>query len=158
MTNTRELPPLTVPSIAPSNSEQSCPGVPDTSAQALLGYYVKDLEFKHREKKKSHSCIVSTPDDKRLYIKYGSPDNIYDDPNSLASKNSDTAEAFHLDSSIPGEGYVFVNEQTAGAQISYRCGDSGIIKVESYSFIIGTPIKQNLINFVNSILPSVCTP
>lgn len=157
--NTRQLPPLTVPSVAPSDSAQSCPGIPDTSAQALLGYYAKDLKFKyHGIGGKSHSCTVSTPEDGRLYVEYGTPDSVYEDPNSLTNDASETAESFHVNSPISGEGYVFVNEQTARAQISYRCGDSGVIIVKTYSYILGTPIKQNLINFVGSISPSVCTP
>ena len=157
--NTRQLPPLIVPSVAPSDSAQSCPGIPDTSDQALLGHYVKDLKFKYRGiGRKSHSCTDSTPEDSHLYVEYGTPDSVYEDPNSFTNDTSGTAETFHINSPIPGEGHVFVNEQAAGAQIFYRCGDSGAIKVETYDYILGTPIKQNLINFVSSISPSVCTP
>ena len=39
----KKMPDLTVPSVIPSDSAQTCRGIPDKSVQALLGSYGDDL-------------------------------------------------------------------------------------------------------------------
>ena len=69
-----KMPDLTVPSVIPSDSAQTCSGIPDKSVQALLGSYGADLRYRSVHLQNYTTCTIMNSNENILRIVYGHAD------------------------------------------------------------------------------------
>ena len=55
----KKMPDLTVPSVIPSDSAQTCRGIPDKSVRALLGSYGDDLRYRSVHLQNYTTCTIA---------------------------------------------------------------------------------------------------
>ena len=70
----KKMPDLTVPSVIPSDSAQTCRGIPDKSVQALLGSYGDDLTYDSVHLQNYTTCTIMNSNENILRIVYGHAD------------------------------------------------------------------------------------
>ena len=132
----KKMPDLTVPSIIPSDSAQTCSGIPDRSVQALLGSYGDDLTYDSVHLQNYTTC-TKIPSDKIATEKNG-------------------AKPFVLQSAPQGRGLINSTD-SANAELVYQCGQGQFISITILGYVLGTPVESNLMNMANSISSLACT-
>ena len=71
----KKMPDLTVPSVIPTDSAQTCRGIPDRSVQALLGSYGDDLTYDSVHLQNYTTCTIMNSNENILRIVYGHADS-----------------------------------------------------------------------------------
>lgn len=151
----KKMPDLTVPSVIPSGSTQTCRGIPDRSVQALLGSYGDDLTYDSVHLQNYTTCTIMNSNENILRIVYGhaDSDNI---PSDKIATEKNGAKPFVLQSAPQGSGLV-VSTESADAELVYQCGQGQFISITIRGYVLGTPVESNLINMANSISSLACT-
>ena len=149
------MPDLTVPSVIPSGSAQTCRGIPDRSVQALLGSYGDDLTYDSVHLQNYTTCTIMNSNENILRIVYGhtDSDNI---PSDKIATEKNGAKPVVLQSAPQGSGLV-VSTESANAELVYQCGQGQFISITIRGYVLGTPVESNLINMANSISSLACT-
>ena len=151
----KKMPDLTVPSVIPSGSAQTCSGIPDRSVQALLGSYGDDLTYDSVHLQNYTTCTIMNSNEYILRIVYGhtDSDNI---PSDKIATEKNGAKPVVLQSAPQGSGLV-VSTESANAELVYQCGQGQFISITIRGYVLGTPVESNLINMANSISSLACT-
>lgn len=151
----KKMPDLTVPSVIPSGSAQTCRGIPDRSVQALLGSYGDDLKYRSVHLQNYTTCTIMNSNENILRIVYGhaDSDNI---PSDKIATEKNGAKPVVLQSAPQGSGLV-VSTESADAELVYQCGQGQFISITIRGYVLGTPVESNLINMANSISSLACT-
>lgn len=151
----KKMPDLTVPSVIPTDSAQTCSGIPDRSVQALLGSYGDDLKYRSVHLQNYTTCTIMNSNENILRIVYGhaDSDNI---PSDKIATEKNGAKPVVLQSAPQGSGLV-VSTESADAELVYRCGQGQFISITILGYVLGTPVESNLINMANSISSLACT-
>ena len=149
------MPDLTVPSVIPTDSAQTCRGIPDRSVQALLGSYGDDLTYDSVHLQNYTTCTIMNSNENILRIVYGhaDSDNI---PSDKIATEKNGAKPVVLQSAPQGSGLV-VSTESADAELVYQCGQGQFISITIRGYVLGTPVESNLINMANSISSLACT-
>ena len=151
----KKMPDLTVPSVIPSGSTQTCRGIPDRSVQALLGSYGDDLTYDSVHLQSYTTCTIMNSNENILRIVYGhaDSDNI---PSDKIATEKNGAKPVVLQSAPQGSGLV-VSTESADAELVYQRGQGQFISITIRGYVLGTPVESNLINMANSISSLACT-
>ena len=151
----KKMPDLTVPSVIPSDSAQTCSGIPDRSVQALLGSYGDDLKYRSVHLQSYTTCTIMNSNENILRIVYGhaDSDNI---PSDKIATEKNGAKPVVLQSAPQGHGLVNSTD-SVNAELVYRCGQGQFISITILGYVLGTPVESNLINMANSISSLACT-
>lgn len=151
----KKMPDLTVPSVIPSGSAQTCRGIPDRSVQALLGSYGDDLTYDSVHLQNYTTCTIMNSNENILRVIYGHADgdNI---PSDKIATEKNGAKPVVLQSAPQGSGLV-VSTESADAELVYQCGQGQFISITIRGYVLGTPVESNLINMANSISSLACT-
>lgn len=151
----KKMPDLTVPSVIPSGSAQTCSGIPDRSVQALLGSYGDDLKYRSVHLQNYTTCTIANSNKNILRVIYGhtDSDNI---PSDKIATEKNGAKPVVLQSAPQGHGLVNSTD-SANAELVYQCGQGQFISITIRGYILGTPVESNLINMANSISSLACT-
>lgn len=151
----KKMPDLTVPSVIPSDSTQTCSGIPDRSVQALLGSYGDDLKYRSVHLQNYTTCTIANSNKNILRVIYGhaDSDNI---PSDKIATEKNGAKPFVLQSAPQGHGLVNSTD-SANAELVYQCGQGQFISITIRGYVLGTPVESNLINMANSISSLACT-
>jgi len=151
----KKMPDLTVPSVIPSGSAQTCSGIPDRSVQALLGSYGDDLKYRSVHLQNYTTCTIANSNKNILRVIYGHTDidNIHSD--KIATEKNG-AKPVVLQSAPQGHGLVNSTD-SANAELVYQCGQGQFISITIRGYVLGTPVESNLINMANSISSLACT-
>ena len=151
----KKMPDLTVPSVIPSGSAQTCSGIPDRSVQALLGSYGDDLTYDSVHLQNYTTCTIANSNKNILRIIYGRADGDNFPSDKIATEKNG-AKPFVLQSAPQGSGLV-VSTESADAELVYQCGQGQFISITILGYVLGTPVESNLINMANSISSLACT-
>ena len=151
----KKMPDLTVPSVIPSGSAQTCRGIPDKSVQALLGSYGDDLRYRSVHLQNYTTCTIANSNKNILRIIYGHADGDNFPSDKIATEKNG-AKPVVLQSAPEGHGLVNSTD-TANAEIVYQCGQEQFISITIRGYVLETPIESNLINMANSISSLACT-
>ena len=151
----KKMPDLTVPSVIPSGSAQTCRGIPDKSVQALLGSYGDDLRYRSVHLQNYTTCTIANSNKNILRIIYGHADGDNFPSDKIATEKNG-AKPVVLQSAPQGHGLVNSTD-TANAEIVYQCGQGQFISITIRGYVLETPIESNLINMANSISSLACT-
>ena len=151
----KKMPDLTVPSIIPSGSAQTCSGIPDRSVQALLGSYGDDLTYDSVHLQNYTTCTIMNSNENILRIVYGHADSSNVPSDKIATEKNG-AKPVVLQSAPQGSGLV-VSTESADAELVYQCGQGQFISITIRGYVLGTPVESNLINMANSISSLACT-
>ena len=151
----KKMPDLTVPSVIPSDSAQTCRGIPDKSVQALLGSYGDDLTYDSVHLQNYTTCTIMNSNENILRIVYGQADgdNI---PSDKIATEKNGAKPVALQSAPQGHGLVNSTD-SANAEIVYQCGQGQFISITIRGYVLETPVESNLTNMANSISSLACT-
>lgn len=151
----KKMPDLTVPSVIPSGSAQTCRGIPDQSVQALLGSYNDDLTYDSVHLQNYTTCTIMNSNENILRIVYGHADgdNI---PSDKIATEKNGARPVVLQSAPQGHGLVNSTD-SADAELVYQCGQGQFISITILGYVLETPVESNLINMANSISSLACT-
>lgn len=151
----KKMPDLTVPNVIPSDSAQTCRGIPDQSVQALLGSYNDDLTYDSVHLQNYTTCTIMNSNENILRIVYGHADgdNI---PSDKIATEKNGAKPVVLQSAPQGHGLVNSTD-SADAELVYQCGQGQFISITILGYVLETPVESNLINMVNSISSLACT-
>lgn len=151
----KKMPDLTVPSVIPSGSAQTCSGIPDRSVQALLGSYGDDLKYRSVHLQNYTTCTIANSNKNILRVIYGhtDSDNI---PSDKIATEKNGAKPVVLQSAPQGHGLVNSTD-SANAELVYQCGQGQFISITIRGYVLGTPVESNLINMANSISSLACT-
>ena len=151
----KKMPDLTVPSVIPSGSAQTCSGIPDRSVQALLGSYGDDLKYRSVHLQNYTTCTIANSNKNILRVIYGhtDSDNI---PSDKIAIEKNGAKPVVLQSAPQGHGLVNSTD-SANAELVYQCGQGQFISITIRGYVLGTPVESNLINMANSISSLACT-
>ena len=151
----KKMPDLTVPSVIPSDSAQTCRGIPDQSVQALLGSYGNDLRYRSVHLQNYTTCTIANSNKNILRIIYGHADgdNI---PSDKIATEKNGAKPVVLQSAPQGHGLVNSTD-SANAELVYQCGEGQFISITIRGYVLETPVESNLINMANSISSLACT-
>lgn len=151
----KKMPDLTVPSVIPSGSAQTCRGIPDQSVQALLGSYNDDLTYDSVHLQNYTTCTIMNSNENILRIVYGHADgdNI---PSDKIATEKNGARPVVLQSAPQGHGLVNSTD-SADAELVYQCGQGQFISITIRGYVLETPVESNLINMANSISSLACT-
>ena len=151
----KKMPDLTVPSVIPSGSAQTCRGIPDQSVQALLGSYGNDLRYRSVHLQNYTTCTIANSNKNILRIIYGHADgdNI---PSDKIATEKNGAKPVVLQSAPQGHGLVNSTD-SADAELVYQCGQGQFISITILGYVLETPVESNLINMANSISSLACT-
>ena len=151
----KKMPDLTVPSIIPSGSAQTCSGIPDRSVQALLGSYGDDLTYDSVHLQNYTTCTIMNSNENILRIVYGhaDSDNV---PSDKIATEKNGAKPVVLQSAPQGHGLVNSTD-SANAELVYQRGQGQFISITIRGYVLGTPVESNLINMANSISSLACT-
>lgn len=151
----KKMPDLTVPSVIPSDSAQTCRGIPDQSVQALLGSYGDDLRYRSVHLQNYTTCTIANSNKNILRIIYGHADgdNI---PSDKIATEKNGARPVVLQSAPQGHGLVNSTD-SADAELVYQCGQGQFISITILGYVLETPVESNLINMANSISSLACT-
>ena len=151
----KKMPDLTVPSVIPSGSAQTCSGIPDRSVQALLGSYGDDLTYDSVHLQNYTTCTIANSNKNILRVIYGhtDSDNI---PSDKIATEKNGAKPIVLQSAPQGHGLVNSTD-SANAELVYQCGQGQFISITIRGYVLGTPVESNLINMANSISSLACT-
>ena len=149
------MPDLTVPSVIPTDSAQTCSGIPDRSVQALLGSYGDDLKYRSVHLQNYTTCTIANSNKNILRVIYGhtDSDNI---PSDKIATEKNGAKPVVLQSAPQGHGLVNSTD-SANAELVYQCGQGQFISITIRGYVLGTPVESNLINMANSISSLACT-
>ena len=150
----KKMPDLTVPSVIPSDSTQTCSGIPDRSAQALLGSYGDDLTYDSVHLQNYTTCTIMNSNENILRIVYGHADSDNIPSDKIATEKNGTKPVV-LQSAPQGSGLV-VSTESADAELVYQCGQGQFISITIRGYVLGTPVESNLINMANSISSLAC--
>lgn len=151
----KKMPDLTVPSIIPSDSAQTCSGIPDRSVQALLGSYGDDLTYDSVHLQNYTTCTIMNSNENILRIVYGHADNDKIPSDKIATEKNG-AKPFVLQSAPQGRGLINSTD-SANAELVYQCGQGQFISITILGYVLGTPVESNLMNMANSISSLACT-
>ena len=151
----KNMPDLTVPSVIPSDSAQTCRGIPDKSVQALLGYYGDDLTYDSVHLQNYTTCTIMNSNENILRIVYGHADGDNFPSDKIATEKNG-AKPVVLQSAPQGHGLVNSTD-TANAELVYQCGQGQFISITIQGYVLETPVESNLINMANSISSLACT-
>ena len=151
----KKMPDLTVPSVIPSGSAQTCRGIPDKSVQALLGSYGDDLTYDSVHLQNYTTCTIANSNKNILRIIYGHADGDNFPSDKIATEKNG-AKPVVLQSAPQGHGLVNSTD-TANAELVYQCGQGQFISITIQGYVLETPIESNLINMANSISSLACT-
>ena len=151
----KKMPDLTVPSVIPSGSAQTCSGIPDRSVQALLGSDGDDLTYDSVHLQNYTTCTIANSNKNILRIIYGRADGDNFPSDKIATEKNG-AKPFVLQSAPQGSGLV-VSTESADAELVYQCGQGQFISITILGYVLGTPVESNLINMANSISSLACT-
>ena len=151
----KKMPDLTVPSVIPSGSAQTCRGIPDKSVQALLGSYGDDLRYRSVHLQNYTTCTIANSNKNILRIIYGHADGDNFPSDKIATEKNG-AKPVVLQSAPQGHGLVNSTD-TANAEIVYQCGQGQFISITIRGYVLETPVESNLINMANSISSLACT-
>ena len=151
----KKMPDLTVPSIIPSDSAQTCSGIPDRSVQALLGSYGDDLTYGSVHLQNYTTCTIMNSNENILRIVYGHADNDKIPSDKIATEKNG-AKPFVLQSAPQGRGLINSTD-SANAELVYQCGQGQFISITILGYVLGTPVESNLMNMANSISSLACT-
>ena len=151
----KKMPDLTVPSVIPSDSAQTCRGIPDKSVQALLGSYGDDLRYRSVHLQNYTTCTIANSNKNILRIIYGHADGDNFPSDKIATEKNG-AKPVVLQSAPQGHGLVNSTD-TANAEIVYQCGQGQFISITIRGYVLETPVESNLINMANSISSLACT-
>lgn len=151
----KKMPGLTVPSVIPSDSAQTCRGISDKSVQALLGSYGDDLTYDSVHLQNYTTCTIMNSNENILRIVYGHADgdNI---PSDKIATEKNGAKPVALQSAPQGHGLVNSTD-SASAEIVYQCGQGQFISITIRGYVLETPVESNLIIMANSISSLACT-
>lgn len=151
----KKMPDLTVPSVIPSDSAQTCSGIPDRSVQALLGSYGDDLKYRSVHLQNYTTCTIANSNENILRVIYGhaDSDNV---PSDKIATEKNGAKPVVLQSAPQGHGLVNSTD-SANAELVYQCGQGQFISITIRGYVLGTPVESNLINMANSISSLACT-
>ena len=151
----KKMPDLTVPSVIPNDSAQTCRGIPDQSVQALLGSYNDDLTYDSVHLQNYTTCTIMNSNENILRIVYGHADgdNI---PSDKIATEKNGAKPVVLQSAPQGHGLVNSTD-SADAELIYQCGQGQFISITILGYVLETPVESNLINMANSISSLACT-
>ena len=151
----KKMPDLTVPSVIPSDSAQTCRGIPDQSVQALLGSYNDDLTYDSVHLQNYTTCTIMNSSENILRIVYGHADgdNI---PSDKIATEKNGAKPVVLQSAPQGHGLVNSTD-SADAELVYQCGQGQFISITILGYVLETPVESNLINMANSFSSLACT-
>ena len=151
----KNMPDLTVPSVIPSDSAQTCRGIPDKSVQALLGSYGDDLRYRSVHLQNYTTCTIANSNKNILRIIYGRADGDNFPSDKIATEKNG-AKPVVLQSAPQGHGLVNSTD-SATAELVYQCGQGQFISITIRGYVLETPVESNLINMANSISPLACT-
>ena len=151
----KKMPDLTVPSVIPSGSAQTCRGIPDKSVQALLGSYGDDLTYDSVHLQNYTTCTIINSNENILRIVYGHADGDNFPSDKIATEKNG-AKPVVLQSAPQGHGLVNSTD-SANAELVYQCGQGQFISITIRGYVLETPIESNLINMANSISSLACT-
>lgn len=151
----KKMPDLTVPSVIPSGSAQTCRDIPDKSVQALLGSYGDDLRYRSVHLQNYTTCTIANSNKNILRIIYGHADGDNFPSDKIATEKNG-AKPVVLQSAPQGHGLVNSTD-TANAEIVYQCGQGQFISITIRGYVLETPVESNLINMANSISSLACT-
>lgn len=151
----KKMPDLTVPSVIPSDSAQTCRGIPDKSVQALLGSYGDDLTYDSVHLQNHTTCTIMNSNENILRIVYGHADGDNFPSDKIATEKNG-AKPVVLQSAPQGHGLVNSTD-SANAEIVYQCGQGQFISITIRGYVLETPVESNLINMANSISSLACT-
>lgn len=151
----KKMPDLTVPSVIPSDSAQTCRGIPDKSVQALLGSYGDDLTYDSVHLQNYTTCTIINSNENILRIVYGHADGDNFPSDKIATEKNG-AKPVVLQSAPQGHGLVNSTD-SANAELVYQCGQGQFISITIRGYVLETPIESNLINMANSISSLACT-
>lgn len=151
----KNMPDLTVPSVIPSDSAQTCRGIPDKSVQALLGSYGDDLTYDSVHLQNYTTCTIMNSNENILRIVYGHADGDNFPSDKIATEKNG-AKPVVLQSAPQGHGLVNSTD-TANAELVYQCGQGQFISITIQGYVLETPVESNLINMANSISSLACT-
>ena len=151
----KKMPDLTVPSVIPSDSAQTCSGIPDRSVQALLGSYGDDLKYRSVHLQNYTTCTIANSNENILRVIYGhaDSDNV---PSDKIATEKNGAKPVVLQSAPQGHGLVNSTD-SANAELVYQCGQGQFISITIRGYVLGTPVESSLINMANSISSLACT-
>ena len=151
----KKMPDLTVPSVIPTDSAQTCSGIPDRSVQALLGSYGDDLKYRSVHLQNYTTCTIANSNKNILRVIYGhtDSDNI---PSDKIATEKNGEKPVVLQSAPQGHGLVNSTD-SANAELVYQCGQGQFISITIRGYVLGTPVESNLINMANSISSLACT-
>ena len=151
----KKMPDLTVPSVIPSDSAQTCRGIPDKSVQALLGSYGDDLTYDSVHLQNYTTCTIANSNKNILRIIYGRADGDNFPSDKIATEKNG-AKPVVLQSAPQGHGLVNSTD-SANAELVYQCGQGQLISITIRGYVLETPVESNLINMANSISSLACT-
>ena len=151
----KKMPDLTVPSVIPSGSAQTCRGIPDRSVQALLGSYGDDLTYDSVHLQNYTTCTIANSNKNILRIIYGHADGDNFPSDKIATEKNG-AKPVVLQSAPQGHGLVNSTD-SANAELVYQCGQGQFISITIRGYVLETPVESNLINMANSISSLACT-
>lgn len=151
----KKMPDLTVPSVIPSDSAQTCRGIPDKSVQALLGSYGDDLRYRSVHLQNYTTCTIANSNKNILRIIYGRADGDNFPSDKIATEKNG-AKPVVLQSAPQGHGLVNSTD-SANAEIVYQCGQGQFISITIRGYVLETPVESNLMNMANSISSLACT-
>ena len=151
----KKMPDLTVPSVIPSDSAQTCSGIPDRSVQALLGSYGDDLKCHSVHLQNYTTCTIMNSNENILRIVYGHADSD-EIPSDKIATEKNGAKPFVLQSAPQGRGLINSTD-SANAGLVYQCGQGQFISITIRGYVLGTPVESNLMNMANSISSLACT-
>ena len=151
----KKIPDLTVPSIIPSDSAQTCSGIPDRSVQALLGSYGDDLKYHSVHLQNYTTYTIANSNKNILRVIYGHADNDKIPSDKIATEKNG-AKPFVLQSAPQGRGLINSTD-SANAELVYQCGQGQFISITIRGYVLGTPVESNLMNMANSISSLACT-
>ena len=151
----KKMPDLTVPSIIPSGSAQTCSGIPDRSVQALLGSYGDDLTYDSVHLQNYTTWTIANSNKNILRIIYGRADGDNFPSDKIATEKNG-AKPVVLQSAPQGHGLVNSTD-SANAELVYQCGQGQFISITIRGYVLETPVESNLINMANSISSLACT-
>lgn len=151
----KKIPDLTVPSIIPSDSAQTCFGIPDRSVQALLGSYGDDLKYHSVHLQNYTTYTIANSNKNILRVIYGHADNDKIPSDKIATEKNG-AKPFVLQSAPQGRGLINSTD-SANAELVYQCGQGQFISITIRGYVLGTPVESNLMNMANSMSSLACT-
>ena len=151
----KKMPDLTVPSVIPSDSAQTCSGIPDRSVQALLGSYGDDLKYHSVHLQNYTTCTIMNSNENILRIVYCHADSDKIPSDKIATEKNG-AKPFVLQSAPQGRGLTNSTD-SANAELVYQCGQGQFISITIRGYVLGTPVESNLMNMANSMSSLACT-